>query len=43
VVYNISAEMGERFLSALDKHHEIIAGKVKYNLLERHLKPLFIA
>jgi hypothetical protein len=39
--YKIAAEMGDHFLSALDKHHEIIAGKVKYNLLERHLKPLF--
>jgi hypothetical protein len=42
VGYKIAAEMGEPFLAALDKHHEIIAGKVKYNLLERHLKPLFL-
>lgn len=42
VGYKIAAEMGDRFLSALDRHHEIIAGKVKYNLLERHLKPLFL-
>jgi hypothetical protein len=42
VGYKIAAEMGERFLSALDTHHEIIAGKVKHNLLERHLKPLFL-
>lgn len=42
VGYKIAAEMGDSFLSALDKHHEIIAGKVKYNLLERHLKPLFL-
>jgi hypothetical protein len=42
VGYKIAAEMGDRFLSALDRHHEIIAGKVKFNLLERHLKPLFL-
>jgi len=42
VGYKIAAEMGEHFLSALDTHQEIIAGKVKHNLLERHLKPLFL-
>ena len=42
VGYKIAAEMGDQFLSALDKHHEIIAAKVKNNLLERHLKPLFL-
>lgn len=42
VGYKIAAEMGDRFLSALDTYHEIIAGKVKHNLLERHLKPLFL-
>jgi tagaturonate epimerase len=42
VGYKIAAEMGGHFLEALDKHHEVIAGKVKFNLLERHLKPLFI-
>ncbi|MFO7370514.1 MAG: tagaturonate epimerase family protein [Bacteroidales bacterium] len=42
VGYKIAVEMGEPFRSALDKHHTIIAEKVKYNLLERHLKPLFL-
>jgi hypothetical protein len=42
VGYKIAAEMGQPFQDALDKHHEIIAEKVKYNLLERHLKPLFL-
>ena len=42
VGYKIAVEMGEPFRSALDKHHAIIAEKVKYNLLERHLKPLFL-
>lgn len=42
VGYKIAVEMGEPFHLALDKHHAIIAEKVKYNLLERHLKPLFL-
>lgn len=42
VGYKIAAEMGDSFLAALDRHHEITAAKVKYNLLERHLKPLFL-
>lgn len=41
VGYKIAAEMGESFLTVLDKYREIIAAGVKYNLLERHLKPLF--
>lgn len=42
VGYKIAVEMGAPFHKALDKHHAIIAEKVKYNLLERHLKPLFL-
>jgi hypothetical protein len=42
VGYKIAVEIGDHFRSALDKHHRIIAEKVKYNLLERHLKPLFL-
>jgi hypothetical protein len=42
VGYKIAAEMGERFQSALDKNRKIITVRVKNNLLERHLKPLFI-
>jgi hypothetical protein len=41
VGYKIAAEMGSIFTSALDKYHEVIAEKVSFNLLERHLKPLF--
>jgi hypothetical protein len=41
VGYKIAAEMGQPFLSALDSHHEIIAARVKHNLLEKHLKKLF--
>ncbi len=41
VGYKIAAEMGQPFLDALDRHREIVAGKVKHNLLDRHLIPLF--
>jgi len=42
VGYKIAVEMGDPFISALDKHHGIVAEKVRHNLLERHLKPLFL-
>jgi len=42
VGYKVAAEMGDRFLSALDTHRGIIAERVKNNLLEKHLKPLFL-
>ncbi len=42
VGYKVAAEMGDAFHSMLDKHAGIIGERVKYNLLERHLKPLFL-
>jgi hypothetical protein len=42
VGYKIAAEMGAGFTNALEQHRVRIAEKVKYNLLERHLKPLFL-
>ncbi len=42
VGYKVAAEMGPAFLSALDEHREIVEERVKNNLLERHLKPLFL-
>jgi hypothetical protein len=42
VGYRVAAEMGDAFYSMLDRHSEIIGERVKYNLLERHLKPLFL-
>ncbi len=42
VGYKVAAEMGNEFQSMLDHHAEIIGQGVKYNLLERHLKPLFL-
>jgi hypothetical protein len=43
VGYKMAAEMGDRFLQALDDNREIVSEKVKSNLLEKHLKPLFLS
>jgi tagaturonate epimerase len=42
VGYKVAAEMGDMFHAMLDKHTGIIGERVKFNLLERHLKPLFL-
>lgn len=42
VGYKVAAEMGDKFHAMLDKHTGIIGERVKFNLLERHLKPLFL-
>jgi hypothetical protein len=42
VGYKIAAEMGERYLNALDKHSGVIGGNVTENLFERHLKRVFL-
>jgi hypothetical protein len=42
VGYKIAAELGNEFSEALVKYRNIISENVKYNILERHLKPLFI-
>lgn len=41
VGYKIAAEMGDRFLTALKQHQEIIARNVTENIYELHLKRLF--
>ena len=41
VGYKIAAEMGERYLSALNKYAEYIAPNVTENLYQRHIQPLF--
>lgn len=41
VGYKIAAEMGARYLLALDHNKQIIREKVSMNLYERHLKKLF--
>jgi hypothetical protein len=42
VGYKIAAQMGNRYLDALEKHKGPVAKNVTANLYERHLKPLFV-
>ncbi|NQU43144.1 hypothetical protein HQ520_07650 [bacterium] len=41
VAYKVAAEMGERFLGALEENEEIIARNVLENVYVRHLKRIF--
>lgn len=41
VGFKVAAEMGDRYLQALNDHREAVAANVKANLLERHLLRLF--
>lgn len=43
VAYKVAAEMGDRYLDALNRHEAVVTAEVKANLWERHLQPLFIA
>ena len=42
VGFKIAAQMGDRYLDALKANEEIISQCVTNNLLERHMKPLFV-
>ena len=42
VGYKIAAEMGARYLNALNKHTDVIAKNVIENMYERHIRPIFI-
>ncbi len=42
VAYKIAAEMGARYLDALERYEDIIAQNVTENLYERHIRPIFI-
>jgi hypothetical protein len=42
VGYKVAAEMGPRYLDALEAHRESVSRNVTANLWERHLKPLFV-
>jgi tagaturonate epimerase len=42
VSYKIAAEMGRRYTDALVAHEGLIAGGVARNVLERHVRPLFL-
>ena len=41
VGYKVAAEMGPRYLKALDANEAVVARNVRDNIFERHLKPLF--
>ncbi len=42
VGYKVAAELGAQYTDALDKHSLIVAENVGQNILERHIRPLFI-
>ena len=42
VGYKVAAEMGTRYTDALDKHAAIVAENVGRNILDRHIRPLFM-
>ncbi|RYD40219.1 MAG: hypothetical protein EOP83_35600, partial [Verrucomicrobiaceae bacterium] len=42
VGFKIAAEMGDTYIGALTEHAAVIAKNVTYNLLERHMKQLFL-
>lgn len=42
VGYKIAAEMGPRFLAALDRYESTVAEQVTANLYERHIRPVFL-
>lgn len=42
VGYKVAAEMGERYLQALDRFRPVIAKNVTANILERHLRRIFL-
>jgi hypothetical protein len=41
IAYKIAAEMGARYLDALEKYENIISQNVTDNLYERHIRPIF--
>jgi hypothetical protein len=43
VGYKVAAQMGEVYLRALVKYEDIIAANVRYNVMERHIKPIFLS
>lgn len=41
VGYKVAAQMDDRYLSALEKHEDIIAGNVTENIYDRHIVQIF--
>ena len=42
VGYKVAADMGVRYIRALEKHQQIIARHVTENILDRHIKRIFL-
>jgi len=42
IAYKIAAEMGRRYLDAVDTYEDIIAKNVTENIYERHVRPIFL-
>lgn len=42
VGFKIAAQLGDTYISTLKDNHEVVAKNVTTNLLERHMKPLFL-
>jgi hypothetical protein len=42
VGFKIAAQLGTRYTDALKMHRDIIAKNVTENLLDRHVRPLFL-
>lgn len=42
VGYKVAAEMGERYLHAVEANEAVIAEQVTKNIFQRHLKPVFL-
>jgi hypothetical protein len=42
VAYKVAAEMGPRYLDALDRHEEVIGRNVTENLFDRHVARVFL-
>ena len=43
VGYKIAAKMGDRYLNMLTEYKASVARNVTMNLVDRHMKPLFLA
>ena len=42
VAYKVAAELGDEYLNALEKYEDVIAQNVCENILERHIKRVFV-
>ena len=42
VAFRVAAEMGDRYLDALDEFEDVISDNVATNIFDRHLKPIFL-